>query len=131
MTLLKPFFFGTLFVPGEIKVKTHSIERIGNMSEEIIKTVIIKAVSDTEFRDLLFDDPDKALADYDLSDDEVSKLKSMKRDKFDANIGELEERISRAGVYYDEFSSFRTFSPSESQGGDAFFDVFFEIDVKS
>ena len=67
------------------------------MSEEIIKTVIIKAVSDTEFRDLLFDDPDKALAEYDLSDEEVASLKGMQRDKFDANIGELEERISRAG----------------------------------
>ena len=68
------------------------------MSEEIIKTVIVRAISDTEFRDLLFDDPDKALAEYELDEDEVAGLKGMQRDKFDANAGELEERISRAGI---------------------------------
>ena len=68
------------------------------MSETAVRKVIGQAVVDLEFRDLLFSNPDKALAGLDLTPEEVNTLKSFKRDEFDATATEMEERVSRAGI---------------------------------
>ena len=68
------------------------------MSEETVQEVIIKAVSDPEFRELLFSDPDKALDGYELTEEEVESLKHVDRDSFEENLSELEERVSRVGM---------------------------------
>jgi hypothetical protein len=52
---------------------------------------------ETEYRELLFNEPDKALEDYELTEEEKDALKGMEREKFDAVASELEERVSRAG----------------------------------
>jgi hypothetical protein len=54
-------------------------------------------MTESEYRELLFDDPDKALEGYELTDEEAEALKGLEREKFDAVAGELEERISRSG----------------------------------
>ena len=67
------------------------------MSAETVQEIIIKAVTDKEYRELLFSDPDKALESIELTEEEVAALKSLEREQFDAVLGELEERVSRAG----------------------------------
>ena len=74
------------------------------MSEETVQEVIIKAVSDPEFRELLFSDPDKALDGYELTEEEVESLKHVDRDSFEENLSELEERVSRAGLNLGSYS---------------------------
>ena len=75
------------------------------MSAETVQEIIIKAVEDEDYRELLLSDPDKVLEGFDLSDEEVSSLKAVERDQFDEVAGELEERVSRAGfVKIGEFS---------------------------
>ena len=68
------------------------------MSAEEVKQVIGRAVLDAEFRKMLFDDPDTALEDYDLTEEERAGLKNIEREKFDDMAGALEERMSRAGI---------------------------------
>lgn len=68
------------------------------MSIENVQAIIGRAVMEPEYREQLFSDPDKALEGYDLSEDEAKALKGIKREKFEAVAGELEERISKAGI---------------------------------
>ncbi len=67
------------------------------MSAETVQEIIVKAVTDKEYRELLFSDPDRALENFELTDEEVTALKELEREQFDAVEGELEERVSRAG----------------------------------
>jgi hypothetical protein len=68
------------------------------MSLESVQTIIGRVVTEAEYRELLFSDPDKALEGYELTEEEVATLKGLEREKFDAVAGELEERISRWGM---------------------------------
>jgi signal transduction histidine kinase len=69
-----------------------------------VKEVIARAVSDAGFRELLFRDPERALAGYDLTDQETTTiLEGLSREGFDALAGELGERVSRAGIGLDDF----------------------------
>lgn len=67
------------------------------MSIESVQTIVGRAVTEPDYRELLFNDPEKALEGYELSDEEASALKGIEREKFDAVAGELEERVSKAG----------------------------------
>jgi hypothetical protein len=67
------------------------------MSVESLQEIIGRAVMEPEFRELLFNDPHKAMEGYELTEEEVASLKQVHPEKFDAVAGELEERISRAG----------------------------------
>ncbi len=66
------------------------------MSIESVQKIIGRAMTEAEFRDLLFNDPAKALADYELTEDESNALKELERKNFDTVAQELEQRISRA-----------------------------------
>jgi hypothetical protein len=68
------------------------------MSAESVKQIIGRAVTEPEYRELLFTDPTQALAGYDLTEPETDTLKRVTREEFDAVAGELGERISRAGL---------------------------------
>ena len=68
------------------------------MSKETLQTVIGKAVADDQFREALFANPDKALAGYDLTQDEVAALKSVDAETMESLAGSLDERISKAFV---------------------------------
>jgi hypothetical protein len=67
------------------------------MSLESVQTIIGRVVTEPEYRELLFSDPDRALEGYELTEEEAEALKGLKREKFDAVASELEERISRWG----------------------------------
>jgi len=53
------------------------------MSPATIESVLARAMSDAAFVEELFAQPDKALAGYDLSAEELAQLKNMSRADFD------------------------------------------------
>ena len=53
------------------------------MSPEAVESILSRAMGDAAFADLLFRDPDEALAGFDLTPDEAAKFKSMSRADFD------------------------------------------------
>ncbi len=73
------------------------------MSVEMIEIIIGRAVTDLEFREMLFKDPDKALTGYDLTDDEIEAFNTYDAGLFKTVSGELEERISKAGLGFRSF----------------------------
>lgn len=68
------------------------------MSIENVQAIIGRALKEPDYRELLFNEPDKALEGYDLTKEEAAALKGLEREQFDAVAGELEERVSRAGM---------------------------------
>lgn len=65
------------------------------MTQDAIPQIIGRAVTDAEFRTLLFSNPDQALQGYDLSDDEVEALKSLKREDLEDFSTKLDSRITK------------------------------------
>jgi hypothetical protein len=68
------------------------------MSKENVQTIIGRAISEPEFRTLLFNEPAKALAGYELTDEEAQSLKSLDQEKFDLAANQVDERISKSGL---------------------------------
>ena len=64
------------------------------MSVENVQKIIDRAAAEAEYRELLFSHPDQALKGYELTDLEVSNLKGLAREEFDAAAGTLEGRLS-------------------------------------
>lgn len=62
---------------------------------DVVKQIIEKAVKDEDFRKLLFDKPDKALADYDLSQEDRDLLSNLNKDNFDDFAGDLGDRTTK------------------------------------
>lgn len=65
------------------------------MTMDAIEQVIGRAVLDEEFRELLFSDPEKALAGFDLTDEERKKLLAMAQEEFRESFGGLGKRITK------------------------------------
>ncbi|MBI3163152.1 MAG: hypothetical protein IPG44_12675 [Anaerolineales bacterium] len=53
------------------------------MSAQAIEAVLTRAMSDTTFADMLFANPDAALAGFDLTAEEIAKIKSISRAEFE------------------------------------------------
>ena len=68
------------------------------MSKEAVQAVIGKAVMESEFRELLFANPDQALEGYELTDEEMAALKAIDAETMESFAGSLDERISKAFV---------------------------------
>jgi hypothetical protein len=71
-----------------------------------IEIILSRAMNDAEFDELLFTDPDKAVAEYDLSAEEYAKLKSLTRTAFGAlaieqrkSMGKLNGNLQIATFY--------------------------------
>ena len=68
------------------------------MSLGVVQKILGRMVAEREFRILVFTDPDKALAGYDLTEHEIKTLKGLSRDKFDAAAANLDERVSMSAM---------------------------------
>ncbi|MCJ7624764.1 MAG: hypothetical protein MUO76_14785 [Anaerolineaceae bacterium] len=69
------------------------------MSQEKMVEIIKRAVADGNFRSLLATDPQRALSEYELTQDEVETIRqSLAGDQFDTNASAVEERTSRASI---------------------------------
>ena len=76
------------------------------MSAETVQIIIGRAVTDVEFRELLFNDPDEATSGYELTEEEQKSLKNITRDSFEKVQSELEERLSKAGFNPGSFAHY-------------------------
>jgi len=85
------------------------------MSKDALQSVIGRAVTDKKFRYTLFANPDKALADYDLTEEEISSLKSIDAETMDDVAGTLDDRMSK--VAWNVFDT--AYSPADSTGLDS------------
>lgn len=67
------------------------------MSAEAVQLIIARAVTDVDFREMLFTNPEEALKEYELTEGERQALSALPRDHFDTVQQELAERLSKAG----------------------------------
>ena len=68
------------------------------MSADTVKQIIGRAVAEPDYRELLLADPAKAFEGYALTEGETATLKNLTAREFDTLGGELETRVSRAGL---------------------------------
>jgi len=68
------------------------------VSEEHVREIILKAFDDSEFRELLTADLEKATQGYELSEGEIENLKGLGVEYFDDSLS-MEERISRSASW--------------------------------
>ena len=90
------------------------------MAESHVKQIIANAVINSEYREKLFKNPDEALAEFDLTDEERTVLKGLDRDKFDTTAAEMEDRISRAGFNFVLPATRQGFQPQPEPPGHEF-----------
>jgi hypothetical protein len=65
------------------------------MSQDAVSQIIGRAVIDTEFRNLLFSNPDQALEGHDLTDDEIDALKNLRQEDLEDFSTKLDSRITK------------------------------------
>jgi len=59
-----------------------------------IESILSRAMNDTAFAEQLFSNPEKVWTEYDLSDEEITKIKGISRAQFDAIAMDPEIRKS-------------------------------------
>ena len=65
------------------------------MSQDAVSQIIGRAVTDDEFRALLFANPDQALKGYELTDDEIAALSDLKQEDLEDFSTKLDSRITK------------------------------------
>ncbi len=78
------------------------------MSKEAIESIIGKAILDAEFRKVLLEEPEKALAGYDLTETEKAQLKGLESETLDLMSTTLEMRVSRSSFALQAVNPTRT-----------------------
>ena len=67
-----------------------------------LQLILGRALTDLDYRDLLYLDPGKALEGYVLTDQEVRALYGLPREKLDGLAQELQARLSPADGGFDQ-----------------------------
>ncbi len=72
------------------------------MAQEHVETIIGRLITDREFAEAFFANPDEVLQEYDLTEDERVRLKAMKQDESSKFAGNLDDRsgTARAAFVY-------------------------------
>jgi hypothetical protein len=85
----------------------HSTRR-NSMSEKTVETILTRAMSDASFAETLFANPEKALAGYDLTSDEIANVKGMSRADFDkySSVSPEERKSLGHGINHNETALF-------------------------
>lgn len=73
------------------------------MAAKSVEEILTRAISDRTFADLLFSDPDRAMAGYDLTDEEIEGLKAIFHGGFDQWLVAMREMDTRHHDGYDPF----------------------------
>jgi hypothetical protein len=68
------------------------------MSSDHVAMIIGKAATDGEFRNMLMNNPEEALKDYELSDEEKQALMDMDSEALTSFSKSLDERITKGFV---------------------------------
>ena len=66
------------------------------MSQKAVEQIIGRMVTDSQFRKLVFSDPDTALAEYDLTMDERQAILALESTAVEDFAGKLDKRITKA-----------------------------------
>jgi len=69
------------------------------MSQDAVSQIIGRAVTDDEFRALLFSNPDEALQGYELSNEEAAALKVLKQEDLEDFSAKLDARITKRRLW--------------------------------
>jgi hypothetical protein len=69
------------------------------MTKEAVEAIIGKAVLDSQFREALFANPEEALAEYDLTEEEIAALRAIDFETMESFAGTLDERISKMQLF--------------------------------
>ena len=67
------------------------------MSQEVVMEIIDRATKDEAFRQQLFNNTGKALADYDLTSAEQQMLSNLNAENFSEFAGKLGDRTTKGG----------------------------------
>ena len=78
------------------------------MSATGIESVLSRAMSDAQFANQLFSEPEKAIAGFDLTADEVAQLKSMPRAEFDKFAKSTPEERKSFGFSFNHNETMRS-----------------------
>jgi hypothetical protein len=62
---------------------------------DLERLIIERAIDDEQFRLLLFNKPEEALAGYDLTDEERGRLGALNQANFDEFAGPLDDRTTK------------------------------------
>ncbi len=69
------------------------------MSSDAMRTVLDQMLDDDGFRQQMMEDPDSALAGYDLSEAERHSLLNGDAGSMEQHLGQLDERVSKSGIF--------------------------------
>ena len=86
------------------------------MSQKAVTRIIGRALAEPKFRRLLETDLNKALAGFDLTQDEVNLIRSSLLAGADPAASELESRVSRAGLPLDLLSGLTDSLSAQADG---------------
>ncbi len=67
------------------------------MSREDLTAIVNRALTDEEYRAKLVSDPDAALADYELDEEEEKMVRNLSAEAFEELSMDLEKRQSKSG----------------------------------
>lgn len=65
------------------------------MSQNAVSQIIGRAVTDADFRETLFSNPEQALQGYDLTEDDKEALKNLKQEDLEEFSTKLDSRITK------------------------------------
>ncbi len=65
------------------------------MSQNAVSQIIGRAVTDADFRETLFSNPEQALQGYDLTEDDKEALKNLKQEDLEDFSTKLDSRITK------------------------------------
>ena len=87
------------------------------MSQEKMEEIIKRAISDEGFRTQLVTDPQKVLAEFELTQEEMKAIhEGLAGDQFDAVASTVEERTSRASIPLAEMLGLVGDIPESAEG---------------
>lgn len=65
------------------------------MSAKHFQRLVVKALWEENFRDLLFSDPEQAMRNFDLTREERAELGRMERERFDDLVADYRLRLTK------------------------------------
>jgi hypothetical protein len=65
------------------------------VSAKHFQLLVVKALWEKDFRDLLFSRPEEAMKDFDLTRDERAELRRMERQRFEDLVAEYRSRLTQ------------------------------------
>jgi hypothetical protein len=68
------------------------------VSAKHLQLLVVKALWDEDFRDLLFARPEEAMKDFDLTNEERAELQRMERERFDDLVVDYRLRLTKAAL---------------------------------